>query len=415
MDPPNAYLTPGVPIPDPRNLPLNQYDARNVTGIRFLEIGSTFNTDDVNGLTGNAQPFHISVPIQDQLALFSYDPACSFRTITVGLESYSVRHFYNTVGGTGPLDGFTEIYREPIAIVCPQLQVNTASRFFTMLPNDFGQGLAGAAQVSFVDANFPRTLDFFVGLLNPIPRDGNLYNFNVNRLTVEPLWYSQYIRSLTLRLFVKVAFEPNRIPVVGLGNKNMISPYGGGGAGPAGPYASGFSSSGSAGGRAVKPQPKRSGGVSASAPVHMSAHHSSEGTEASGAVPLVPVSELVHDTPPVDGPELEAEVVPEASQLADGWTVGDGVEEAGTGLIRPSSFYGGSAILPSSFSGARNVVPAGAEQATDAEVLAWGARELLGRQDANRVLTVRPRTGVNLPDPVKGSLEVRRPGRPRRQ
>ena len=218
-----AYLVPGAELPDPRNLPLEQYDGRNVTGTRFLEVGGTFNITDINGLTGNKNPVSISVGIQDQIALFEYDPAYTFRVISIGLESYSIRHQWNSVGGTGVPDGFVETTREPIAVICPQLTVNTASRYFTLLPSDSGIGLAGSAQVAFHDKNIPKALDITFALLNPNPSDQTPYNFNVNRETTEPYWSSQYIRSLSLRFFIKASFQPNRVPVVGLNNQNVLT------------------------------------------------------------------------------------------------------------------------------------------------------------------------------------------------
>lgn len=297
-----AFLIPGAELPDPRNLPLEQYDGRNITGTRYLEIGGEFDISDINGQTGNQNPVHITVGIQDQLSLFDYDPAYSFRVITFGLESYSIRHSWNTVGGTGTPDGFVEVEREPIALICPQLTANTASRYFTLLPNDSGIGLFGAAQVSFFDKNIPKNLDITLALLNPNPTDSKAYNFNVNRLgaTDTPSWSSQYIRAITVRLFIKATFQPNRIPVVGLNNQNVLT-------------ANNMRAS----------QSKTGFGFnSIGGPAHM-------GRGGGGRERRYPLTDrqaeviLTTAHPPLAPEEQVAVVAPVASQLADGFTVGD--------------------------------------------------------------------------------------------
>ena len=210
-------------------LPASQYDARNVTGTRFFELGLTFDFPIPASFpvsAAQADSNRVSIPIQDQLQQFSFNHSQTFRILTVGIESYSIRRIWNTAADPNPANGFVETDREPVCIVCPQLQTNTKSRYFCMLPSDFGQGLSGGAQVSFIEGNFPNQLDFNVCLLNPIPTDETAYSVNQTR-TVAPVWIAQYIRSLTLRLFIKATFEPAQIPVFGV-NANSGLDHGGG-------------------------------------------------------------------------------------------------------------------------------------------------------------------------------------------
>jgi len=212
---------------DDSMLPPSQYDRRNATGLRFIEVGFDLPaaaTNDYN-LPFFTPPVEISFPLSKLDAEFAYDPATTFRIVTVGLESYSVRRIYAEPDATPPVPGFTESTREPIAISCPQLQDQIQTRYLTILPNDQGQGLSGAVSVNLL-GKLPGSLTFIAGLVNPLPNDDTIYNFNAPRIApgvAAPNWASQYVRSLTLRLYVKASYEVNYIPFVGFPHAGKIT------------------------------------------------------------------------------------------------------------------------------------------------------------------------------------------------
>ena len=152
-----------------------------------------------------------NVPLEKIVADFSYDPAVTNRVVTIGIDSYSIRHTLATVAAP---DGFSEDIREPIAISIPQLQADTDARYTTLLANDFSLGVSSQSSVSLL-GKMPSTLSFIIGLANPIPTDATIYHFNAPRLSPAvpaPNWSSQYVRAFTIRFYVKVSYEPNHIP-----------------------------------------------------------------------------------------------------------------------------------------------------------------------------------------------------------
>jgi len=179
----------------------------NVSGTRYIEIGIPIPNAPL--LAEGSAPNTVVFDMSEIIADFSYDPVKTFRVVTIGLESYSIRHRW----GVG---SFEEQFREPIVVVSPELQAHTKSRYVAMLPNDFGQGLSGAASVSLT-GKLPSSLYFQVGLMDSDPRSSAVYNFNADRLGA---WDSQFVREITVRFYLKVAFEPNRISVVGLPSAN---------------------------------------------------------------------------------------------------------------------------------------------------------------------------------------------------
>lgn len=186
---------------DPNSLPPSQYDARNALGLRFLEVGfalTEFNLPDF------VRPDEYSVSLSEIAEAFSYDPSKTFRNVTIGVESYSIRHD----------DQFVESEREPVAVAIPQIDDTIGTRYTFIAPNDSGQALAGAISVNIL-GKLPGSITFRVGLINPLPNDKNIYNFNAPRTTSAPFWASQFIRSLTVRFYVKASFEPNYIPAIG--------------------------------------------------------------------------------------------------------------------------------------------------------------------------------------------------------
>lgn len=203
---------------NPNTLPLSQYDRRNVSSLRFLEVG--FNLQSVANqavryqLPADTPPDELTFSLADIIGEYAFDRNKTFRILTIGLDNYSVRHEYPE--GNDP--GFEESKRQPIAIQIPQL-MRHKERYVALLPNDFSYGLGSSVNLSFT-SDAPSSLTFRVGVLNADPRDERLYNFNANRFGLNPattnaIWHSQFITQITVRFFIRASFEPNYIPIAG--------------------------------------------------------------------------------------------------------------------------------------------------------------------------------------------------------
>lgn len=231
MQPPSEVGRSGL---DAADLPTNQFDRRNVTGTRFIEIGGILD----QAVPIETEPFRLVFSTSDLDEHYAYDRQSAMRILTFGLDSFSFQRFA----------AVPEQDREPLILAAPQL-VN-GSRYFCSMPNDQGQGLAGAVVVNLLGP-LPGQITFELGLMNPDPRDTRVYPTNAARVATvppaaflpPPYWADQEIRSFYIRLFVKVTFEPYRIPVrgpaggtVGAGEAGLPGDLGGGA--PGGPAES---------------------------------------------------------------------------------------------------------------------------------------------------------------------------------
>lgn len=147
--------------------------------------------------------------IADLARLFAVDPAVFWATYTFGIESAYIKH----------ATGWDPTTREPLAVVIPELQQATQSRFFTQLLTDTTQGIQNTSQATLINF-FPQRLTISIGLLDPIPTNPILYHPNVARPAggIDPVtglqgnppyWLSQDITSFTLRFFIKPNIEVN--------------------------------------------------------------------------------------------------------------------------------------------------------------------------------------------------------------
>lgn len=195
------------------DLPPSQYDRRNITGTRFIEVSAAVDSPQTV-LSTTTPPITVSADMTNYKEYFSYNEDTSFRVFTIGLESFSIRHYYD---GITAANGFQEVNREPIAIDCQELTNPIGARYLTLCPSDYGQGLAGAISISRFD--LPSKLTFVIGLVNPIASDETIYSPNATRVS-DPVWTSQFIKSITVRFWVRANYERNLLGVYGLPGAN---------------------------------------------------------------------------------------------------------------------------------------------------------------------------------------------------
>lgn len=201
---------------NPTDLPPNQMDPRNITGVRYIEINLYSPKPPTNeppvlpGLPPGTAPDTVIYPTVDLARQFAYPYSDLYRTITIGLESYSVVHY----------EEFEEVNRVPIAVTCSELTGDSGTRYLTTLSQDSANGLFGAANISFT-GKFPPQFTFGVGMLDFNPFNNTLYNYNTTQ--VLPQGNSgviiglpcQYIKAIQVRFFLRAQFEKMAIPVFG--------------------------------------------------------------------------------------------------------------------------------------------------------------------------------------------------------
>lgn len=198
----------------PGQLPPNQYDPRNVSATRFIEV--IYNFKEPKFPLISDPPTYV-IPTSEFAVDYAYDRARSFRTLSIGLDSYSISHYGDLPGPVPPANvGFKEADRVPLVLVCPELQVDSGARYLKLIVNDSAEGLFVSSSTNMI-GSFPPYYSFQLGVLD-VRDPGNTKIFNPNSEGIYDdgtAKVSQQLKNVIIRFFLKINFEPNQIPVFG--------------------------------------------------------------------------------------------------------------------------------------------------------------------------------------------------------
>lgn len=190
-----------------KSLPSSQFDARNLTSTRYVEIGITF-PDPVTSVT--AEKISRSADLSSLAQEMYYDKSLMYRYSTFGLDSFIISRD----------SSFNEADRQPLAINIPQLSSQTESRYTFLLAVD--NNILPSSSSTTIIGPLPQNLTIEFGCLNVNPLDSKLYAPNTPR-TDPFVMASQQLKTVLVRFYVKTVFEPNFIAYIGIQNASLAA------------------------------------------------------------------------------------------------------------------------------------------------------------------------------------------------